>query len=151
LVLPPIEAGSIWSARAAAFARCDLGGDHTPWHRLAASQLPEPRRGPDDYIEPAAADIPAPGADVDAGELIAAQLPQVLLMHDASHGSQVRPCCCELPRSNQDLGRVRTLTTTAWARAAADDHRGGEGWVVLAQSARLSTARRQWLFHETLG
>jgi hypothetical protein len=105
LVLPPIKAGSIWSARAAAFARCDLGGDHTPWDRLAASQLPEPRRGPDDYTEPAAADIPAPGADVDAGELIAVQLPQVLLMHDASHGSQVRPCCCELPRGNQDLGR----------------------------------------------
>jgi hypothetical protein len=105
LVLPPIKAGSIWSARAAAFARCDLGSDHTPWDRLAASQLTEPRRGPDDYTEPAAADIPAPGADVDAGELIAAQLPQVLLMHDASHGSQVRPCCCELPRGNQDLGR----------------------------------------------
>ena len=34
-----------WSARAAAFARCDLGGDHTPWDHLAASQLPEPRRG----------------------------------------------------------------------------------------------------------
>jgi DNA-binding transcriptional MocR family regulator len=26
LVLPPVKAGSIWSARAAAFARCDLGG-----------------------------------------------------------------------------------------------------------------------------
>ena len=43
LVLPPVKAGSIWSARAAAFARCDLGGDHAPWDRLAAWQLPEPR------------------------------------------------------------------------------------------------------------
>jgi hypothetical protein len=38
---------------------------------------------------------------------------------------------------------------TAWARAAADDHRG-EGWVVLAQLARLSTVRRQWLFTKLL-
>jgi hypothetical protein len=30
-------------------------------------------------------------ADIDSGELIAAPLPQVLLMHDASDGSQVRP------------------------------------------------------------
>ena len=94
-----------WSARAAAFARCDLGGDHAPGDRLAASQLPEPRRGPDDDAEPAAADIPAIDADVDSGELIAAQLPQILAMHDPSHGSQVRPCSREPPRGNQDLGR----------------------------------------------
>jgi hypothetical protein len=53
------------------FARCDLGGDHAPGDRLAASQLPEPGRGRDDHAEPAAADIPAVGADVDSGELIA--------------------------------------------------------------------------------
>ena len=64
--------GSLWSTRVMAFARCDLGGDHAPGDRLAASQLPEPRRGPDDHAEPAAADIPAVDADVDAGELIAA-------------------------------------------------------------------------------
>jgi hypothetical protein len=46
LVLPPVKAGSIWPARAAAFARCDLGGDHAPGDRLAAWQRPEPRRGP---------------------------------------------------------------------------------------------------------
>lgn len=63
------------SARAAAFARCDHGGDDAPWNRLAAWQRPEPRRGLDDYAEPAAADIPAVGAYVDTGELIAAQLP----------------------------------------------------------------------------
>jgi hypothetical protein len=103
-VLPPVKAGSIWSARAAAFARCDLGGDHAPWDRLAAAQLPEPRRGPDDDVEPAAADIPAAGADVDS-ELIAAQLPQVFMMHDASDGSQVRSCSREPPRGNQYLGR----------------------------------------------
>jgi hypothetical protein len=59
--------GSIWSARAAAFAGCDMGGDHPPGDRLAAPQLPEPRRGADGYAEPAAADIPA--ADVDLGSL----------------------------------------------------------------------------------
>jgi len=65
LVFPPVTAGSIWSTRAAAFARRDLGGDHPPGDRLAASQLPGPRRGPDDHAEPAAADIPAVDADVD--------------------------------------------------------------------------------------
>jgi hypothetical protein len=96
---------SPWSARVAAFARCDLGGDHAPGDRLAAAQLPEPRRGPDDDAEPAAADIPAVNADVDSGELIAAQLPQVLAMRDASDGSQVRSCSREPPRGNQHLGR----------------------------------------------
>jgi hypothetical protein len=82
LVLSSVKAGFIWSARAAVFARCDLGGDHAPWDRLAAWQLPSPRRGPDDDAEPAAADVPAIDADVDSGELVAAQLPQVLVMHD---------------------------------------------------------------------
>jgi len=43
--------------------------------------------------------------DVESGELIAAQLPQILLVHDARDGSQVRPCAGEPPRGNQDLGR----------------------------------------------
>ena len=103
-----------------------MGGDHPPWDRLAAWQRPEPRRGPYHDAEPAAADIPAIDADVDSGELIAAQLPQILVMHDASHGSQVRSCSGEPPRGDQYLGGVRTLTTTASARAALDDHRGGE-------------------------
>jgi hypothetical protein len=38
-------------------------------------------------------------------ELIVAQLPQILLMHDPSHGSQVRPCSRQSPRGDQDLGR----------------------------------------------
>ena len=105
LVLPPVKAGSIWSAPAAAFARCDLGGNHPPGDRLAAWQLPAPRRGPDDDAEPAAADIPAIDADVDSGELIAAQLPQVLVMHDARDGCQVGSCSGEPSRGNQDLGR----------------------------------------------
>ena len=83
---------------------CDHAGDHGPWNRLAASQRPEPRRGLDDYAEPAAADIPAIGVDVDTGELIAAQLPQILGMHDASDGGQVRPCSREPSRGNQRLG-----------------------------------------------
>jgi hypothetical protein len=55
LVCLPVRAASIGSARAAAFARCDLGGEHPPGDRLAAPQLTEPRRGPDDHAEPAAA------------------------------------------------------------------------------------------------
>jgi hypothetical protein len=105
LVLPPVKAGSIGSARATAFARRDVGSDHPPGDRLTAPQLPGPRRGPDDHAEPAAANIPAVGADVDTGELIAAQPPQILFMHDASHGSQVRSCSREPPRGNQCLGR----------------------------------------------
>ena len=60
------------SARVAAFAWRDLGGDRPPRDRLAALQLPESRRGHDDHTEPAAADIPAISVDVDPGELIAA-------------------------------------------------------------------------------
>ena len=105
LVFRPVKAGFIGSARAAAFARCDLDGDHAPWDRLAAWQLPGPRRGPDDHAEPAAADIPAAGADVDAGELTAAQLPQVLVMHDGSGGRQVGSCSREPPRGDQYLRR----------------------------------------------
>jgi hypothetical protein len=107
LVLPPVTADSIWSAPAAAFARCDLGGNHAPGDRLTARQLPGRRRGPDDDAEPAAADIPAVDADVEPGELIATQLPQVLLMHDASDGSQMRSCSREPPRGNQDLSRSK--------------------------------------------
>jgi hypothetical protein len=83
--------GCIWSARTAAFVWRELGRDHAPRDRLAAPQLPEPRRGPDHNAEPAAPDIPAIDADVDSGELIAAQLPQILAMHDHGHRSQVRP------------------------------------------------------------
>jgi hypothetical protein len=97
---------SIASARAAAFARCDLGGDHPLGDRLAAWQLPGPRRGPDDHTEPAAADIPAVETDVDTiGELTAADLPQVLRVHDASDSSQMRSCSRQPPRGNQDLSR----------------------------------------------
>ena len=112
--------GSIWSALAAAFALCDLGGDHSPGDRLAAWQFPEPRRGPDDDAEPAAADIPAIDADVDSGELIAAQLPQVVVMHDPGHGSQVRSCSSEPPRGDQCLG---------WGQDAHHDSMGIRGVV----------------------
>jgi hypothetical protein len=40
-------------------------------------------------------------------ELIAAQLPQVVAMHDASDGSQMGSGSGEPPRGNQDLGRVQ--------------------------------------------
>jgi len=65
-----------------------------------AWQVPGPRRGPDDDAEPAAADVPAVHTDVDSGELIVAQLPQVVVMRDAGHGRQVRSCSGELPRGN---------------------------------------------------
>jgi len=112
-------AGSTRSARTAAFARCDLGGDHPPGDRLAAAQLPEPGRSTDDHAEPAAADSPAPGADVDSGELIAAQLPKVLLMHNASHGSQIGSCPHEPPRGNQDLSRGQDAHHTSMGTCGA--------------------------------
>ena len=57
----------------------------------------------EDDPEPAAADIPAVDTDIDPGELIAAQLPQILQGHDASHRSQMRSRSHQPPRSNQDL------------------------------------------------
>ena len=69
------------------------------------AQPPGPRRGPDDDAEPAAADIPAADVDVDAGEPIAAQLPQILAMHDARDSRQMGSCSRGPPRGNQDLSR----------------------------------------------
>ena len=135
-MLPPGKAGSIWSARAAAFARCDLGGDPAPGDRLAALQLPEPRRGPDDYAELAAADVPAIDADVDSGQFIAAQPPQVLVMHDASHGTQVGSGSREPSRGNQYLGRGEDAHDDSMGPCRADDHRGGET-VVRREVAQL--------------
>ena len=90
----------------AALARCELGCDHPPWDRLAASQLSEPWRGHDHNAKPSTADIPAVAADVGSGELIAAQLPQVLVMHDASDGSEIWSCARESSCGNQRLGRI---------------------------------------------
>jgi hypothetical protein len=101
------------TSRAAAFARRDPGGDHAPGDHLAASQLPGPRRGPGGDAGPAAADIPAIDADAGPGELVAAQLPQVLVMGDASDGSQVRSCPGERRAAIRISAGVRTLTTTA--------------------------------------
>lgn len=116
--------GSIGSARAAAFARCDLGGDHAPGDGLTAPQLPESGRGPDDGAEPAAADIPAVDTDVDPGELTAADLPQVLRVHDASDGSQVRSCSGEPSRSNQDLGRGQDAHHNSMGTCGVNNHYG---------------------------
>ena len=66
LVLTPVKARLRLVSASPAFARCDLGGDNAPRDRLTTSQLPEPRRGPDDHAKPAAADIPAVDADVDS-------------------------------------------------------------------------------------
>jgi hypothetical protein len=104
LGVPVCQSGRIWSARAAAFACCDKSGDPAPWDRLAALQLPGPGRGPDDDSEPAATDVPAVDADVESGELIAAQLPQVLVMHDGGEDSQMGLWSGEPSRGNQDLG-----------------------------------------------
>ena len=92
-------------ARATAFTRCYLGGDHPPGDHLAAGQFPSPRSGPDYHAEPAAPDVPAISADVDSSQLSATQLPQVLGMHDASDRNHVGPCSRKPARGNQDLGR----------------------------------------------
>ena len=102
----PVKVGFHLVCASRGFGRCDLGGDHAPWDRLAAPQFPELGRGGDDDAEPAAADIPAVDADIDTiVELIATQLPQVLGMNDASDGGQVRSRSREPTRGNQDLGR----------------------------------------------
>ena len=58
-------------------------------------------------------------------------------MHDASDDSQVRSCSGQLPGGDQDLGRVRTLTPTAWANTALGDYRDGQ---TVAEMARLLRA-----------
>ena len=100
-------------------------GDRPPWDRLAALQLPESRRSHDDHAEPAAVDIPAISVDVDSGAH-RGTVTAVFGMHDADEGGQLWSCSREPSRGNQDLGRVRTLTSTAWAQAALDDHRDGQ-------------------------
>jgi hypothetical protein len=128
LVFPLVQAGSIGSARAAAFAWCDLGGDHPPGDRLTAWQLSGPRRGPDDHTEPAAADIPAVDTDVDT--------------ISSSRHSCHRSSLCTMPATTARWGRVpasrrtaistsagvRTLTTTAGhARRSMATVAGGRG------------------------
>jgi hypothetical protein len=125
LMRAPFKAGSIWSARAVALGRCDLGGDHPPWDRLAASQLPGPWRGLDDDAEPAAADVPAAGADVDSGAHrgTAATGPRdarcqrrrpggVALRRAVARQSGSRPGSGRSPRQH---GHVRRSVTTATA------------------------------------
>jgi hypothetical protein len=48
--------------------------------------------------EPAAADIPAAGEDVGSGEFLMPQLPKVLVMRDASDGSQMGSCSVGSPK-----------------------------------------------------
>jgi len=43
----------------------------------------------------------------DSGELSAAQLPQILKMHDASNRNHVGPRSCKPPRGNHDPGPGR--------------------------------------------
>ena len=95
--------GSIWSVRAAAFARCDLAA--ITRHGIVSPRRSSPSRG----VAPTATPnqrpriSPAVDTDVESGELIEAQLPLVLLMHDASQSSQAGSCSGEPPRGNQGL------------------------------------------------
>jgi hypothetical protein len=115
----------VGSAQVAAIARRDLGGDHPPGDRLAAWQLPEPRRGPDDHAEPAAADVPAAGADLGPGELVAAEPPQVVVMRDAATAARWGRAPASRRAAIRISAGVRTVTMTAWARAVPGDHRDG--------------------------
>ena len=101
-VLAPVKPGSIWSARAAAFARCDLSGDHAPG--IVSPRRSSPSRGVARRRRRTSG-RGYPAADADAGEFIAAHLLQVLAMHDPSHGRGVRPCSREPPRSDPYLGQ----------------------------------------------
>jgi hypothetical protein len=81
-------------------------GAAIPRHGIVSPRYSSPVRGvaPTNDSEPAATDVPAVDTDVESGELIAAQLPQVLVMHDGSEGSQMGLCSGEPSRGNQDLG-----------------------------------------------
>ena len=136
LVLTPVKTGLRLVSASRGVRAMRSGGDNTPRDRLTASQLPEPRRGPDDHAEPAAADIPAADADIDSS---------------SSPHSCHRSSRCTMPATAARWGRapasrraaisisarVRTLTPTAWARATLDDHPGGET-VLRREVARLA-------------
>jgi hypothetical protein len=125
LVLRRPRPGSLWSARVAAFARCDLGGDHAPGDRLAAWQLPEPRRGRDDDAEPAAADIPsrrcgrrcrsAPRGTAAIGPRDARcqrrQPGAVVFPRAAARQSAPRPGSGRSPRQHEHVRRAMTTVT----------------------------------------
>jgi hypothetical protein len=137
---------SSWRARSVSASRgtggYELGRDHAPWDRLTAPQFPGPGRGLDDYAEPAAANIPAVNTDIDPVS--------------SSRHSRHMSSGCTMPATAARWGRtpasrraairtsagVRTLTTTAWARAGLDDHRGGPSarWAALEPAARPAGA-----------
>jgi hypothetical protein len=52
-------------------------------------------------------------------ELIAAQLPEIVVMHDASHDSQVRSCSGQLPGGDQALGRSQDAYHDSMGRHGA--------------------------------
>ena len=64
--------------------------------------------------------------DLGSGELLAAQLLQVLGLHEASHGRQVRSYSREPPHGDQDLGRGQDAHHDRRAYAPLDDHRDAE-------------------------
>jgi len=95
---------------------------HAPGDRLAAWQLPEPRPGRDDDAEPAAADVQPSTRTSTPVSSSRHSCHRSSVMHDPSHGSQVR----SRPAAISMSGGVRTLTTTAWAGAALHDHCRGQ-------------------------
>ena len=64
--------------------------DDAPWDGLSAGQYSRPWCRHDNHPEPPAADVPAIYAHVDPGELIAAQAPEVVGMHDSSNRADLR-------------------------------------------------------------
>jgi len=122
----PAGQGGLHLVSASRSVRPARSGRRSPARdRLAAAQLPESRRGPDDDAEPATADIPAVDADVDSGELIAAQLPQVLVMHDARDGSQIGSCSKGPPRAPQKSHKPSH--PGGWSRGRENGHGAGRG------------------------
>jgi hypothetical protein len=109
-------------------------------HRIVWPRRNVPSRGvaPTTNPEPAAADIPAVDADVDAGQLIGARLPQnsrdarsrprqpgaVVPPRAATRRSVPRPGSRRSPRQH---GHVRRSMTTVAARPPAAECQGGPG------------------------
>jgi hypothetical protein len=113
--------GCIWSARAAAVARVRPGaaitrqgilwpGGNSPGRGVVPASMPDQQ--PQLSQPPVRTSI--------TGELIAAQLPQVLAVHDPSHDSQVRP---QLPRGDQDRAAGADAGGAACSRAGSGRER----------------------------
>ena len=81
--------------------------------RAAPALLASPRGCADGDPEPPAADVPAAGTHVDAGELLTAQTHEVVAVDDRGECDDVRRCCGQARTTNAVSAGVSASTATS--------------------------------------